>query len=1255
MILREIRGPLGKRKTDISRNMLSSPKKKMFPFRKSSTNNNSNNNNSSTTSSSSTGGRKTSAKKFQRIAKCVTRTTSLVVLLHVLFLFLYATVYRSRSRHHLHSNIPDLLRPDETFTTSARRLTCKLTFGDRSGRGFSDATNRPFDPMPSGSVMPFSGAFGSVGLERDTNARAKGNGMGGMSSSQGGDGSRVFAPPPPTSYSPPLSLDTGLNATIDTLIFPTLGAMEGISSSTRSSSSNKKKKYRSKKNAAKEGLNVDMKVVYSEGSERSSSGRIGSSNKRKEEEEEEEEEEASSDDDRLSSFLAGAGNTRNYGSIPSVAQYASRVFILTGISAWQTNAVELAEHFLMHYVTKHEIPARHVLCVIQSRSNNVDAELVSQIQDAFLRYGAFTDVYEGDALLYSVAAARFEEKLALAVDEDDWIVAVDLDEHLDTPHDESIARFLARADALGFNLVNGKWIDRVAEDGNLKTVSPTQTLDAQFPRQCYIGPTCDVRRNPTHRIFASDAPSKRLEAKHLIKFSTPKMRAGSATSNEPTPSSFSSSRRRLMRALFATDGATSLSTTQHQQHNHNKRRKVPRALLNVIAHKVSFPVLDVRVLHDFAIDDVISASLPSVHHEKVYPVPLKVQHYQWHDLAHKQMKVAAAGFERCDQLKHGAAKVAKNLARILSSYWRIKFSARKFGKHNFNNRDDLSNENSEHSSNLPANSLLQIVCPGIACGYESRDIRRVAIVTSVWEHVDGVSRTMKRVAEYLRERDDSEVMVVSPDLAKDDYQINQREEDEDEEDEEGEHTDPYSTPVLDPADRERILVTPVPHVAVPGRAEYKMSAPLQTAQKTILDAFDPKVIHVAAPDVLGHSAVEWARKRGACSVCSYHTAFDTYLQYYHAKLLVRPIRQMLSQFYRSCDVVATPSFAAAEHLEKMGVPFSKLGFFPRGVNEKMYNPSMRDRQYRIDKFEIDPSREHETIVILWVARTVREKGLMAFCRTIRELDTRVNDALPPFKVVVAGDGPDLPMVRKELANIKNVVILGHSGGLSLSKTYAGGDIFFFPSRTEVIPNNIIEAMASGLPVVTDNVGVNRAIVDDEKTGILISTTSADPVSSDIKNYADAIESLMTDAVKRRQMGTNARESTFGLTWDRTFRSLRHIYDRCRPGLPYSREDDGDEDKEEEEEEEEEEQNGDEGKDGKKKKKKPYQRDVIVDPSAPKSSLIYRLSKGMHGGFARSREAAANDDKEDEIERLQALQAAGFAGNVVLDGDENNDH
>lgn len=269
-------------------------------------------------------------------------------------------------------------------------------------------------------------------------------------------------------------------------------------------------------------------------------------------------------------------------------------------------------------------------------------------------------------------------------------------------------------------------------------------------------------------------------------------------------------------------------------------------------------------------------------------------------------------------------------------------------------------------------------------------------------------------------------------------------------------------------------------------------------------------------------------------------------------------------------------------------------------------------------------------------------------------------------------------MRSELKNVENVLILGHSGGLTLSKTYAAGDIFFFPSRTEVIPNNIIEAMASGLPVVTDDVGVNRAIVDDGNTGILVQTTTSEPTSSNIKNYVNAIESLMLDNVKRKQMGANAHQSTVGLTWDRTFRSLRHIYDRCRPGLPYSRE--GDDDDKEEEEDNENEANDDVNDDvndqneesehhhqekeaneedkkhssssASSKKKKKYERDVLVDADAPKSSLIYRISKGMHGGYARSKEAAANDDKEDEIERLHALQAAaGFAAHVDVHLDE----
>ena len=86
--------------------------------------------------------------------------------------------------------------------------------------------------------------------------------------------------------------------------------------------------------------------------------------------------------------------------------------------------------------------------------------------------------------------------------------------------------------------------------------------------------------------------------------------------------------------------------------------------------------------------------------------------------------------------------------------------------------------------------------------------------------------------------------------------------------------------------------------------------------------------------------------------------------------------------------------------------------------------------------------------------------------------------------------------------------LGHTGGDRLSRTYAAGDIFFFPSRTEVIPNNLIESMASGLAVVTDDVGVNRAIVKDGVTGILVGGTDALP--GDVTAYVDALVSLLRD-------------------------------------------------------------------------------------------------------------------------------------------------
>ena len=444
-----------------------------------------------------------------------------------------------------------------------------------------------------------------------------------------------------------------------------------------------------------------------------------------------------------------------------------------------------------------------------------------------------------------------------------------------------------------------------------------------------------------------------------------------------------------------------------------------------------------------------------------------------------------------------------------------------------------------------------------------------------------------------------------------------------------------------------------------------MAAPLGQRQRHQMETFAPHVVHVAAPDMLGHSAVRWAAENGVCSVCSYHTAYDTYLQFYRVGVLAAPLRQMLGGFYGSCDVVATPSYAAAEHLEEMGVPRERMGFFPRGVNRTAYSPARRSLAFRKEtmgvgsrevsrgtdgrlegvpgsallasalgrrgaprsssarrtgtgteggggsssggegggtvsasaasgesgsrsrsrggggrgvkdsvsdasesshhsdgsgavptRFDFASGTEDGEVVILWIARIVREKGLGSFVKTIQELSRlrRSNSgrhaSLPPYRVVVAGDGPDLPWMRRQLDHLPEVRILGHAGGDRLAVAYASGDVFFFPSRTEVFPNNLIEAMASGLAVVTDDVGVNRAIVKDGVTGVLVKDT--DPIPGEVTAYVDALTDLLLDAARRRRLGEAARASTEGLTWERTFAALRRSYDRCRPGRPYAR-------------------------------------------------------------------------------------------------------
>jgi hypothetical protein len=244
-----------------------------------------------------------------------------------------------------------------------------------------------------------------------------------------------------------------------------------------------------------------------------------------------------------------------------------------------------------------------------------------------------------------------------------------------------------------------------------------------------------------------------------------------------------------------------------------------------------------------------------------------------------------------------------------------------------------------------------VTCGELACAHASPvERRRVAIVTSVWdEHIDGVSITMNRVATYLEQSPVEDVLVLTP------------------------HDPQVPEPAVKGLDRiPKFSTGSIPVFALIGRNDYVMGAPLAKASSDVLTSYDPDVVHLVSPDILGFSAQRWARDNGVCAVCTYHTQIDRYVRFYTAKhsLLdkLRPriaVQKLFSTFYGGCDVVAVPNSAIADKLVlKMGIPRAKIGLFPycRGVFlfASVRGDGFTRRQRRVDGLKTPRHRADAT-------------------------------------------------------------------------------------------------------------------------------------------------------------------------------------------------------------------------------------------------------------------------------------------------------
>lgn len=375
--------------------------------------------------------------------------------------------------------------------------------------------------------------------------------------------------------------------------------------------------------------------------------------------------------------------------------------------------------------------------------------------------------------------------------------------------------------------------------------------------------------------------------------------------------------------------------------------------------------------------------------------------------------------------------------------------------------------------------------------------KRVLLATESLGQINGVSRTTQSLIQYLRDNG-VHVAVVAP-KSKD-----------------------YRSRLKTSNDPEvRVHGYPLPH-----SPDLTIAYPLRL-DRLYNRTFKPDLIYLASPASLGFQVLLQIRQlySPAPVLLNFQTDLSSYGEIIfpspmdqYAVWLLRVVQGFLFN-HSAVRTIFYPSGMVRDYLVHAGAPVKKMVHLGRGVDTALFSPSSRDEVYRT---EIAPNGE---FVLVCVGRLAPEKGFGFLSQVALKLAERNLN----FKLVIVG-GNKNSVVENEVHQLfrdvhGQVVFTGFLEGAALARAYASADVFVHCSITETFGLVVLEAMASGLPVVARDCGGPSEIVRDQKSGFLIPPGNLD-------RFVACVEALAKNMGLREELATNARVIACDTTWNK---------------------------------------------------------------------------------------------------------------------------
>jgi glycosyltransferase involved in cell wall biosynthesis len=303
--------------------------------------------------------------------------------------------------------------------------------------------------------------------------------------------------------------------------------------------------------------------------------------------------------------------------------------------------------------------------------------------------------------------------------------------------------------------------------------------------------------------------------------------------------------------------------------------------------------------------------------------------------------------------------------------------------------------------------------------------------------------------------------------------------------------------------------------------ELKMALP-RPAIGSALEAFQPDIIHVVNPAVLGLAGIFYSKILKIPLVASYHTHLPQYLQHYGLGMLEGVLWELLKSGHNQAALNLCTSTAMMQELTEHGIERVKV--WQRGVDTELFHPDLASVEMRQRLSQNHP----DSPLLLYVGRLSAEKEI--------ERIKPILQAIPQARLALVGDGPHRQELEKHFADTPTHFV-GYLTGQELGSAFASADAFIFPSRTETLGLVLLEAMAAGCPVVAARSGGIPDIVTDGVNGYLFDPTA------DIEDAIHATVRLLENQQEREVIRQNARKEAEKWGWSAATSQLQDYYQK----------------------------------------------------------------------------------------------------------------